>query len=366
MSRSVAIIGTRGYPSYYGGFETLIRSLAPFLADAGWNVTVFSRAADATRAGTPDPRITVVETPGMDTKSSSTLSHGYLAARHTVRAKPDVALIFNVANGFFLPMLRRADIPTLINVDGIEWEREKWGPIARKAFLGGARMTARYGDKLIFDSREIAAVWGREFRRDGDFIPYGATDPGPLDPVPELLGKKYVLLVARLVPENSIREFLAAAELLMPKYDVAVVGSSGTRSNLDDRMAQFAHEHEKFHWFGHLSNDLKLNSIWQHAGAYFHGHSAGGTNPALVQAMVCGAPVVARDTVFNREVLGPAGLFTPPVPERIAETLTSVLENPELGRQLSSAARTRGRELYTWDNVCAEYEESLSSLLRDR
>lgn len=366
MSRSVAIIGTRGYPSYYGGFETLVRHLSPYLADQGWNVTVYSRSGDTTRAGDPDRRVRVVESPSVDAKSLSTLSHGFSSSLHAAATKPDVALVMNVANGYYLPILRRAGIPTVVNVDGIEWEREKWGPVARRAFKHGAKLTARYGDRLVFDAQAIAEYWDREWGATGDYIPYGGVDLGTVPPAPELAGKRYALMVARLVPENGITAFIDAAQLLMPKWDVAVVGTSGIDDDFDAMMRKLAVENESFHWFGHMANDLKLYSLWQNAGAYFHGHKVGGTNPALVQAMVSGAAIVARDTVYNREVLGDSGLFVPAEPALIARQIDTLMGDDGLRTRLGVAARERGKKLYTWDSVCAEYEGSLRAAIEDR
>ena len=143
MSKSVAIIGTRGYPSYYGGFETLIRRLGPYLVDAGWDVTVYGRPG-AVKTDDPllDPRVSSVMTKGLETKSLSTFSYGLTSSLSAARRKPDVALIMNVANGYWLPLLRSRGIPTVVNVDGIEWERAKWGTNAKRVFRGGARLTA--------------------------------------------------------------------------------------------------------------------------------------------------------------------------------------------------------------------------------
>src|SRR4051794_96298 len=124
----VVILGTRGYPSYYGGFETLVRRLAPFLADRGWDVTVYGRPG-ATWSDDPqrDPRVHTVTTAGRETKSLSTLSFGCTSCLHGMVHKPDVALVMNVANGYWLPLLKSRDIPVVLNVDGIEWDRDKWG-----------------------------------------------------------------------------------------------------------------------------------------------------------------------------------------------------------------------------------------------
>ena len=363
MTRSVAILGTRGYPSYYGGFETLVRKLAPYLVDHDWDVTVYGRGECSADSGR-DSRVHTVTTKGIDSRSLSTLSHGLTSCAHAAWRKPDVALVMNVANGFYLPLLKARGIPTAVNVDGIEWERGKWGAGAKAMFRAGARMTARFADHLIYDADAIATRWADDFDRDGTFIPYGGTVPEPSDPLPELADRPYALMVARFVPENSIDEFLTAAEQLSRKWNIAIVGSSGSGSGseLDDRVARLDAANDNVHWFGHVSDDRKLFALWQHAGAYFHGHSAGGTNPALVQAMACGTPTVARDTVYNREVLADAGLFTDPEPTEIARLIDLLLGDRALQKKLREAAQLRQAERYTWDGVCDRYEQTLAEL----
>ena len=111
-------------------------------------------------------------------------------------------------------------------------------------------------------------------------------------------------MVARFVPENSVSAFFDAAAAISRRAPVVIVGSSGYGGPLDERASQLADSNPDVQWRGHINDDQELFALWQHAGVYFHGHSVGGTNPALVQAMACGAPVLARDTVYNREVLG--------------------------------------------------------------
>ncbi|QHC63404.1 glycosyltransferase [Rathayibacter festucae] len=364
MPRSLAVIGTRGYPSYYGGFETAVRRLAPHLVDAGWDVTVYGRpGATVDDAEDRDPRVRTVVTSGWDSRSLSTLSHGLSATRDAVRRAPDVALVMNAANGLFLPLLERAGIPTLVNVDGMEWEREKWGPLARSVFRRGARMTAAHATELAFDSHEIARRWGTDFQRDGVFLPYGGDVPPVLPVEPGLRHRSYALLVSRFVPENTVEEFFAAAPAIARTHDVVIVGSTGCGGALDQRAARLAASHERIHHLGHLRDDARLFSLWQHAGAYFHGHSVGGTNPALVQAMACGAPTVARDTVYNREVLGDADVFVAPDSSSIAAAVRRMLLSPDEQCAASDAARERAREHYTWKAVCTAYEETLAGLV---
>ncbi|MDV8023638.1 glycosyltransferase [Rhodococcus sp. IEGM 1330] len=364
MTRTVAIIGTRGYPSFYGGFETLVRHLAPYLADQGWDVVVYGRhAALSSNPADRDSRVRSVVTPGVDSKSASTLTYGATSSIHAAVTKIDVALVMNVANGFWLPLLRLRNIPTMVNVDGIEWEREKWGRIAKTIFAIGGRATAKHATTLIYDSRELGARWEDLSGRTGVFIPYGG-DPRTGDDPPDGLGRrKYVLMVARFVPENTITPFLDAVENLSERWEVVIVGSSGYGGEFDHRVAALAAEKPNVRWYGHLSDDDKLFSLWENAGAYFHGHSVGGTNPALVQAMACGAPVVARDTVYNREVLAEGALFVDPTPQSIAAGLEILLNDSELQQRFSAISTQRAHDHYTWERVCVDYDRALRSHL---
>lgn len=360
----VAVIGTRGYPSYYGGFETAIRRLAPALCDAGWDVTVYGRdgavhESDPTR----DPRVVTRTTKGIESRSLSTLSYGLTAVIDAMIRKPDVALVMNVANGFWLPLLRLRGIPTLVNVDGIEWERAKWGRLAKTAFLSGAKLTARWATGLVCDAKAIAARWRRDFGVDGIFIPYGGDDTEHLPIEPGMKHRGYALAVARFVPENTVAEFFEAALEIAKTHDVVIVGSTGHGGDLDERAQALASTHSRVHWLGHLNDDRRLHSLWQHSGAYFHGHSVGGTNPALVQAMFCGAPVVARETQYNREVLDDAGSYVTPDATTIASTMLDLLRDPVRQERSSEAAAARAREHYTWDGVCDAYESALSQLI---
>ena len=351
--KSVAIIGTRGYPSYYGGFETAVRRLAPFLADEGWDVTVYGRRG-STKDEDPDldQRVERRVTKGIESKSLSTLSYGLTACLDAARHKPDVALVMNVANGFWLPILRARGIPTLVNVDGIEWDRAKWGRLAKWVFRTGAKATARFGNQLVFDAQAIARRWDHDFSRDGIFIPYGGEAPSALPIEQGLNHRGYVLVVARFVPENTIGEFLSAARSIGNHWPVVIVGSTGYGGAFDDEARELSESMPNVHWLGHVSDDSRLLSLWQHAGVYFHGHSVGGTNPALVQAMACGAPVVARDTVYNREVLSTSGVFCDANAEDISRSVLNVMADRTVQEALSSDAKDRARRNFTWESVC--------------
>lgn len=360
--RSVSVIGTRGYPSYYGGFETATRKLAPYLAENGWDVTVYGREGSTVEDDPGrDLRVRTRKTWGLESKSLSTLSYGLSATLDAFVRKPDIALVMNVANGFWLPLLKLRGIPTLVNVDGIEWEREKWGRAAKFMFRLGARMTARFGDELVFDAKEIERRWAQDFRRRGVFIPYGGDIWTPPALEEGLTRRGFVLVVARFVPENTIPEFFSAVEKIADTAQVVIVGSSGYGGELDERAQELDEAHENVHWLGHVKDDDRLHSLWSHAGAYFHGHSVGGTNPALVQAMALGSPVVARDTPYNREVLGEAGIYVDPTPESIVAGLSELLDSTEKQELFAERGKRRAKEFYTWELVCGAYERALKS-----
>jgi glycosyltransferase involved in cell wall biosynthesis len=360
MHHSVAVIGTRGYPSYYGGFETAVRRLAPYLADNGWDVNVYCRAG-ATKDEDPgrDFRVRTTSTPGLEKKSLSTLSYGLTAVLHALWQKPDVALVMNVANGFWLPLLKLRGIPTVVNVDGLEWERAKWGRLAKTVFKLGALFTARFADHLVSDSLEIQRRWREDFGRDSIFIAYGGDQPEELPVVQGLDHGTYALMVARFVPENTISEFFEAVELIADDYPVVIVGSCGYGGELDGKARKLNERYPNVTWLGHVSDDAKLWSLWQHAGAYFHGHSVGGTNPALVQAMACGAPVVARQTPYNAEVLLDEEHLVSPEPVVIEKALRRMLSDPQLQAHAGAKNRERAARYYNWPGVCGNYQEAL-------
>ena len=358
---SVAIIGTRGYPSFYGGFETAVRRLAPHLASQGWSVRVYGRPGGQSSAKVErDHRVETVVTKGVESKSLSTLTFGLTAVLHALRHKPDVALIMNVANGYWLPLLKLRGIPTVVNVDGIEWQRAKWSRLGRAVFWLGAKFTAWFADELVFDANAIGDYWHRTFGRSGTFIPYGGDAVPAAERTPEFAPGRYALAVARFVPENSIDLFLEAAPTLVEEFDldVVLVGSAPDGDPLQTRAQEVA-AHPRVHLLGHVADDERLFALWRGAGVYFHGHTVGGTNPALVQAMALGAPTVAIDTVYNREVLAEAGVYCRDNAESVCMAASNALsKRATLSKQLTQRAASH----YSWSSVCADYEALIADV----
>lgn len=367
-SLRIAILGSRGYPSTYGGFETFVRRLAPWLVSRGHEVTVYGRSEGRRRVSEIDG-IRVVDTVGLSTKSASTVTHGLTAALSCASERPDVVLALNVANGLGLPLLKARGVPVVMNVDGLEWQRAKWGRLASAGFRLGAHASARIADVLVADSREIARIWTEEFGVDPVFIPYGAD-------VIENVGQSrvtalgltpgsYALVVARLAPENNVELFVDAMAQLDWSIPSVVVGSANYDNPLEGRLRALASA-GRLTWLGHVADQDLLSELWANAGVYFHGHSVGGTNPALLQALGHGAPTIAVDTVYNREVLARDDQLVRADASAVANAVRELLDDQPHRVELAAAGRNTITDRYLWESVLSDYEATFaSSLERD-
>lgn len=357
----IAILGSRGFPSTYGGFETFVRQAAPWLVDRGHRVTVYARGGSSRSVSEIDG-VQVVATRGFSAKSASTVTHGFSGAMHAGLHKPDVVLALNVANGLALPLLKTRGIPVAVNVDGLEWERDKWGKIARRGFRAGAKSCALFADELIADSKEVARVWSEDFGVTPTFIPYGADIVyGAGDDKVRSLGLEpgtYALAVARLAPENNIELFVDAMASLNWTIPTVVVGSANYSNPLESRLRVHDANGEIL-WLGHVSDQELLGQLWANAGVYFHGHSVGGTNPALLQALGYGAPTLAVDTPYSREVLGGDRQLVAASPEVVSSAIQQLIGDQEKRAEFTALGRARIEESYQWTHVMESYESLL-------
>jgi glycosyltransferase involved in cell wall biosynthesis len=362
----LAILGSRGYPSTYGGFETAVRRLAPYMVAAGADTTVYCRDAPTKWRSRTVDAVHCVSTPGLDRKSSSTLTFGATGSFDAAARKYDAVLVLNVANGFFLPLLKARGVPTAVNVDGMEWQREKWSGLGQKTFRVGAGLTARFATELVVDAEAIGDIWESLFGRRGVFIPYGADVLEPRDDTRvRALGLEpgaYGLVVARLAPENNIDLALDALEQASPDMQFVVVGSANYENSIEDRLRHLVDTRRGFHWLGHVHDQELLADLWAHCAVYLHGHSVGGTNPALLQALGAGSPTLALDTPFNREVLRRDDQLYPHDPAALAELMVRTVGDRDRRADLAAYGREVVATRYSWDSVCGAYLDLLVSL----
>lgn len=362
----IALVGTRGVPASYGGFETCVEEVGGRLADRGHQVTVYCRTAGS---GLPQQNeylgMKLVHLPALHRRSLETLSHTGLSVAHMLQHRPDAAIVFNAANAPWLPLIRLARIPIATHVDGLEWKRAKWGTLGRRYYRIAESAAVVFSDALISDATGIQDYYRQEFGANSELISYGA----PIVSIQEStrifeLGLKpggYHLVVARFEPENHVDLIVDGYRRSDAKLPLVVVGSAPYSEKYTHRVHTLSDE--RVHFVGGIWDQELLNQLYANALVYWHGHSVGGTNPSLLRAMGAGAATNAFDVNFNREVLGDAGRYFAGAAQ--VRDLVSAAESDDTG------TRSRGKEAqdlalrYDWEDVADRYE-TLSYKLFDR
>jgi glycosyltransferase involved in cell wall biosynthesis len=362
----VAMLGTRGVPARYGGFETAVEEVGQRLALRGHRVTVYCRGP----VGGPEiyRGMKRIRLPAVNRRELETISHTGLSVGHLlVRERPDCALIFNAANAAFLPLLRLTRTPAAVHIDGLEWRRRKWGKFGRRYYRAAEAFAVRRADAVVADARAIGTYVERTYGREASFIPYGAALVEPRATAVEDLGLRsrgYHLVVARFEPENNVDVIVGAYAASSAKLPLVVVGDSRYGGAYRDEV--FAKvDRSDVRFLGSVWDQELLDQLYANCASYIHGHSVGGTNPSLLRAMGARASVVALDVEFNREVTAGSALFFANEAD-LAAMLVQLEADASLGRRIGEAARLRAETAYTWDAVTDEYERLCDRLARRR
>ena len=360
-SMRIAMVGTRGVPAHYGGFETCVDEVGRRLAARGHFVTVYCRRVDGVPAEHTYEGMNLVHLPALKKRALETLSHTALSMGHLVRHRTDVALVFNAANSPFLPMLRLARIPVATHVDGLEWMRDKWGPIGQRYYRTAESLSVRWSDALIADARGIQQYYKHEFDAQTQLISYGAPHVGKgahrLSEV-GLLPDAYHLVVARFEPENHVREIVEGYTLSAAALPLVVVGSAPYSDDYTSIIHKLGDSRVRF--LGGVWDQELLDQLYGNARSYVHGHSVGGTNPSLLRAIGAGAPTTAFDVVFNREVLGDAGQYFS-TPSEVSAQIEQAEANSEATKARGILGLQRSTD-YDWDDVSSSYERLCARL----
>lgn len=364
-SLRIALIGTRGVPAQYGGFETCVEEVGWRLAARGHEVIVYCRSG-ADRADRPESHrgMRLVHLPALRKRSLETLSHTGLSVAHLLRRRADAAIVFNAANSPFLPVLRAARIPVATHVDGLEWQRAKWGGIGKRYYRLAESLSVRWSDALIADAAGIRDYYREEFDASTQLIAYGAPRITPCDDRLTEVGLgsgEYHLAVARFEPENHVDVIVDGYRQSGARRPLVVVGSAPYADEHTARIHSLADDRVRF--LGGVWDQELLDQLYAHAYTYLHGHSVGGTNPSLLRAIGAGAATIAYDVSFNREVLGDSGSYFRTAAD-VAERLADAESAPATIATRSALARERSRE-YDWDDVADKYER-LSRRLASR
>ena len=357
----IALVGTRGIPANYGGFETFAEELSTRLAARGHDVTVYCRHPP------PEPvyrGVRLIWLPTIRHKYFDTLAHTCLSTLWLMFRRCDIALYCNAANALFtiLPRLRR--VPVVLNVDGIERKRRKWNRAAKAWYLMSEYLATVLPSRIVADAEVIQDYYSQRYAKDSTFIAYGADDTvEPSCGVLSTLGLepgRYFLYVSRFEPENHPLEVRRAFEQIATDMKLALVGDA---PHAEEYIRQVRDTSDPRIVIPGAIYGIGYRELGSHCFAYIQATEVGGTHPALIENMGRGALVLYRNTPENAEVCGDAGL---PFDDEqgLAAAMRHALAMPEAERAAyRERAHARVRERYDWEVVTTQYERLFESLL---
>ncbi len=354
----IALIGTRGVPANYGGFETCVEELGRRLVVMGHDVTVYCRKGYYKEKLQGYLGMKLVYLPNLAVKSLDTLSHTFLSMLHALRGGYDTLMVFNAANSPALIFPKLLGKRTAINTDGLEWKRGKWGNFAKRYYKLSEWVATKLADRVVADSRGIQDYYRETYGIDTTFIAYGAypgtsTDPGKLKQF-GLEKNGYFLQVTRFEPENNPLLTMRAFKKLKTDKKLVLIGGARYESEYSREMKREAGEGIILP--GPIYDREILDEIWCNCFAYVHGNEVGGTNPALLQTMANGCFTIAIDVSFSRDVLGKCGIFFDKDAGDLADKMQWAVDNSQLLGDYKKHATERIEKEYSWDSVAKDYE----------
>jgi glycosyltransferase involved in cell wall biosynthesis len=363
MTLRVAQAGIRGVPANYGGSETAVEEVGRRLAADGAEVVVYCRRHKSPFPDREYKGMRRVVLPSIPTFNFDTISHSIVSSLHVLgRNTADVVHFHGMGNALCLPLFFLSKKKTVITIDGPDWERPKWGPVARRVLRLAATLAVRWADHLIIDNHPSIDYFRREFtlgESDFTFIPYGADlePPTETDQLAQfrVTPRGYLLFVGALVPDKGPDVLLDAYARVGGDLPLVVVGDSPFAEDFRRELHAVAQKDPRVRMAGYVYGDA-YRQLVANAYAYVHPARAEGTSPALLQAMGYGNCIVSSDIVEAREVVGEAALtFVGGDAASLAAQLERVLSDESLVQELRRESLARVREKYNWDDVAATH-----------
>jgi len=363
----IALIGSRGIPARYSGFETFYEQLGVRLAERGHAVTVYNRSHFIKDVGPEYRGVRIVSLPSIPTKHLDTITHTFLSTCHALFSRYDVTYYCIVGNSPLVWLPRLVGARTLLNVDGEDWAREKWGRFARWYQKLCERIAARTPHVVIADALAVRERYRSVYGVESIFVPYGANvqrDEGQ-----DVLAKwgleprRYVLYVGRLVPENAVDLLLEAFRRVASDMKLVIIGDAPYMDAYKQRLHGMGDERVVFTGYAFEHDYAQLSS---HAYLYVQPSAIEGTRPALLDQMGFGNCVLVRGSRVNREVVADFGcVFDADRPlEGLAESLQHLLESPDEVAAYRDRVTERIRSYYNWTWVTDFYEDMFHRLVR--
>lgn len=362
----IAILGTRGIPANYGGFETFAEELSVRLAARGHDVTVYCRDSNYEEDFPEYRGVKRVTLGSIHTKHLDTLSATLFSTLHYCKAGGDIAYYCNSANAIFTWMPRLRGAKVMLNTDGKEWERAKWGFAGKTWYRWSERVATWFPHLLVSDSRVIQQYYKDHFNTDSAFVAYGA-DIVERGTGKELIGdlgikpEKYFLYVSRLEPENNPHLVVEAFEQANTDMKLMMVGSAPFAEEYIRKLKST--KDERIIFPGALYGDTYA-ALRANAYVYINAMEVGGTHPAILEAMGAGNCVLVSDISYNTEAVADAGVnFRNKDAGDLRDKMQWLVDHPEEVTAFRSRAVARIRDEYNWEKVVDEYEEIFERLL---
>ncbi len=359
---NIAIVGTRGIPARYGGFETLADQLSKRLAERGHRVTVYCRKSFTSPDDIFDRRIRRVILPSVPSMHFDTLFHTFLSIVHVLFVDAEVVLICNVANSPFAWIPRTAGKPTALNVDGLDRKRRKWNFLGQW-FLHFCELLSTYTPtRVVTDARAIQDYYWQRYRKKSEMIGYGAEPPCTSNHFASfgLSSRRYLLYIARLEPENNPELVLRAYRDLRTDWPLVVVGGNPYQPAYVRQLESLADRRVIF--TGAVYGDAYW-SLQKNAGVFVFAGEIGGIHPALVEAMAAGNAILYLDTPANRETARDCGVPFRADESDLAKKLNQLIGAPKHIEELGQRAQAVARDVYGWDKVVDQYEALFAKML---
>lgn len=357
----IALLGTRGVPASYSGFETCVEQLGQRLAERGHHVTVYCRSHHITYEGECYKGMRLVKLPTVSNKYLDTIVHSFFSSLHALSQRYDVALYFIAGNSPVAWIPRVSNTKTILNVDGLDWKREKWPSLAKKYIQLAEYLATKLPNAYLTDSTVVQGYYRERFNDEPPVIPYGSEvenrPAGDTLAQYDLESMKYILFVGRLVPENCAHHLVRAFRQLETDMKCVIVGDAAYADEYICALKQSAQGDPRVVFTGYVFGEGYLE-LGSNAYLFVETSGVGGTHPAIVEAMAFGNCVVVHNTPENLETIGEAGLSYDG--EIGADDLRRLLEwlihRPDIVSQYRQRARGRAKRNYSWEAVTDEYE----------
>jgi glycosyltransferase involved in cell wall biosynthesis len=353
----IGISGTRGIPNAYGGFEQFAQYLALGLQRKGYEVYVYN-SSDHPYQEKEWNGIHIIHCKDWEKKigTAGQFLYDYNCFRDAAWRKYDILLQLGYTSSSIWHRLWPREALNIINMDGLEWKRSKYNQQTRKFLRLAERWAVKHGDILIADSIGIRDYLRQEYGRPSVYIPYGADIPEQFDPeIPGRYGLRpdgYHLLMARMEPENNIEMIVRGWAGSAKTKPLVLIGNPG---NTFGKYLVKTYRHEGLHFIGAIYDPAVVNALRHYCSLYLHGHSVGGTNPSLLEAMACRSVIAAHDNPFNKTILEhDAVYFSTPTD---VTAIFDRLPDPVSAQEWTSNNIQKIQTLYNWDKIIADYEQ---------